>query len=243
MFDNTKITSSDSEFGAVSPLFISSDKFVGFNPKTFEVYHDGEKIPLSELQILKDRKQENFLESSYIFSSSTHKEALSLKLLLAKREEQQKAETQNLINSIIEFALYKDLEMVFVTTTLHANLHKPKNLSDIKRGHEAIKKFYNEVRKDKLFREPTPELMQKLGVSKPWKYISTKDELLFIRMKEFHKDWTLHDHTILFVPHALVLDVMALLYRKRERFKKTIGRIEIVLSSALKKEVLDASKI
>lgn len=225
-----------------SPLFSSSNKFVGFHPSRFQVLYKDIKLSLSELQKIKDKKSEIFLNNSYIFDNKDGSKIASLKEISEKKQIQQRAETQNLINSVMELSSHRELTMVFVTLTLHPSFHSPKDIRDIKKGHLEIRRYYNEVRKDKLFREPTKKLMEKLQIPTPWVWINPKTDYLYIRMKEFHKDWTLHDHTVFFIPRYAIQAFISLLYRKKS-LMRSIGRIEIVLSDSLKKEVLNASEV
>jgi len=81
--------------------------------------------------------------------------------------------------------------------------------------------------------------MKTLGISVPWTYIDSHTEFIYIRMKEFHKNWTLHDHTIFFIPARSVIEFLALLLRKKQRFAG-IGRIEAILSDTMARKVLHA---
>jgi len=78
---------------AFTPLFSSSNKFVGFSPKTFKVPYGEAFIPLSDYREIKDKKNEAFLKESFVFDSKTHKESINLFTLFEQKSLQLKAET------------------------------------------------------------------------------------------------------------------------------------------------------
>lgn len=223
-----------------SPLLSSTDKTVGgFHPDTFMLEYKNNLLPLTAIREKKDREAKLFRLETHVYSKITGERLIDLDKLHEKLKKKGAAERNNIINSIIEMAEKQKLDLCFVTITLDKPFHGPTTLDDVMAGNKMLQLFQTNLRKDMLFREPTAKLKKARNQSQSWSYIP-KDKFHFISMKEFHKDWALHNHIAYFLPKERMLDFIDVLVRKHARQNMTrliIGRMEIAVPEEYKSEV------
>lgn len=195
-----------------------------------ELLNETANIYANRLQ--KDFKTLEYIEN-HIAIRRDDKFQIPLSEIFLKQSEDKEAETYNRVNSFLKYMEHRDLELVFLTTTLKSSFHKPNSLEEIKEGYEVLKEFNKSVRDDNLFKEPTPARMKKYRAVTEWSYILPSD-FHFMKMTEFHKDMTVHQHQSIFLPAQNMLDFIKLISRK----KKMIGRTDVVLSRDFKNEIL-----
>ncbi|MDK2061816.1 replication endonuclease [Aliarcobacter butzleri] len=194
-----KICSSyEQNFSSLSPLTTYK--------KVVDKRHKNKIYGLSESDYLevqeKIRKQNCFLEYNYIYDkiSSSHISLKDLVISANHNPDRYYALIQNRINTLTNEAKGNGLEAIFITLTLPSEFHKMKmdkqtntliknpKYNDIS-PKEAVKyltKMYSRLRHDRSLKE------------------LTKDERIYFRVNEPHKDGTPHTHILLFIPKSNV---------------------------------------
>lgn len=151
------------------------------------------------------RLQSNFLDFSYITNNQTG-QSFSLKdCIVSSNHNPQRyyGEIQNRINTLEREALNASLTPVFLTMTLPSEFHE-------------MKQSNGKLVKNPKFNGTTPKEAVKI-LTKQWGKLRhdrslkelTKNQRMYYRVNEPHKDGTPHTHILLFIP------------------KENIGRVEI----------------
>ena len=150
----------------------------------------------------KIRKQNSFLEYNYIYDkiSSSHIPLKDLIISANHNPNRYYALIQNRINTLINEANENGLDAIFMTLTLPSEFHKIKMDKQTKAFIENPK--YNYVTPKEAVKHLT-KMFAKLRHDRSLKELS-KDERIYFRVNEPHKNGTPHTHILLFVPKSNV---------------------------------------
>lgn len=148
------------------------------------------------------RKQNSFLEYNYIYDkiSSSHISLKDLVISANHNSDRYYALIQNRINTLTNEAKEKNLYPIFMTLTLPSEFHKMKM---DKQTNTLIKNpKYNDITPKEAVKHLT-KMFSKLRHDRSLKELS-KDERIYFRVNEPHKNGTPHTHILLFVPKSNV---------------------------------------
>lgn len=150
----------------------------------------------------KIRKQNCFLEYNYIYDkiSSSHIPLKNLVISANHNPNRYYALIQNRINTLINEAKEKNLFPIFMTLTLSSEFHKMKMDKQTKALIENPK--YNYVTPKEAVKHLT-KMFSRLRHDRSLKELS-KDERIYFRVNEPHKNGTPHTHILLFVPKSSI---------------------------------------
>ncbi|QFR49863.1 replication endonuclease [Sulfurimonas lithotrophica] len=161
---------------------------------------------------LKIRKQENFLKYSYVKNNSTGQAIPLQDCIISSNHNTSRyyAEIQNRIDTLQREAEQGNLTPVFLTITLPSEFHKMKQ---DKKTKQLIKNpKYNNIEPKEAVKVIT-KMWAKLRHDRSLKELS-KNERMYYRVNEPHKDGTPHAHFLLFIPKD-----------KIERVEKSFNRL------------------
>lgn len=187
---------------AVSEQTFSSSSSLTTYKKVVDKRHKNKIYGLSESDYLevkeKIRKQNCFLEYNYIYDkiSSSHIPLKDLVISANHNPNRYYALIQNRINTLTNEAKENGLEPIFMTLTLPSEFHKMKMDKQTKALIENPK--YNYVTPKEAIKHLT-KMFSRLRHDRSLKELS-KDERIYFRVNEPHKNGTPHTHILLFVP-------------------------------------------
>lgn len=179
----------------------------------------------SNLNAVRDKiaKQSDFLTYSYIKDNST-KQKFSLKDCIISSNHSPKryhGEIQNRINTLDKEAKKAGLTPVFLTLTLPSEFHSMKHN---KAGFLVPNQKYNGLSPKESVKVLT-KMFAKLRHDRSLKELS-KEQRMYYRVNEPHKDGTPHTHILLFIPSNRINRVEnafnRLFNRKGNKFEKNI---------------------
>lgn len=176
---------------STEPLSLTTYKKVVDKFRTYGLYSN-------DLAVVREKikKQNDFLEFSYITNDQTG-QSFSLKdCIVSSNHNPQRyyGEIQNRINTLEREALNAGLTPVFLTMTLPSEFHEMKQISGKlvfnpkfngttpKESVKILTKHWGRLRQDRSLKE------------------LTKDQRMYYRVNEPHKDGTPHTHILLFIP-------------------------------------------
>ncbi|MCX6074930.1 MAG: replication endonuclease [Campylobacterales bacterium] len=209
---------SSEEFGS---LPLTTYKKVVDNCKTYGLYSSDLEIVRAKLQ-----KQNDFLQFSYISNDQTG-QVFSLKdCIVSSNHNPQRyyGEIQNRINTLEREALNAGLTPVFLTMTLPSEYHEMKQISG---KLEYNPKFNKSSPKDNV--KILTKLWAKLRQDRSLKEL-TKDQRMYYRVNEPHKDGTPHTHILLFIPKDQI-----------DRVETAFKRLFIPVGNKFEKNIKSAS--
>ena len=151
---------------------------------------------------IKLERQMKFLARSYIYDKlSNNKIPLSTITFSANiNPNRYYSEIQNRINTLVTEATNKNLKPIFMTLTLPSQYHKMKYNKKTKKLIPNVK--YNNTTPKQSVKELT-KMFAKLRHDRSLKEL-TKNERIYYRVNEPHKDGTPHTHILLYVPKESV---------------------------------------
>jgi len=148
----------------------------------------------------KIKKQNDFLENTYYQDniSGTIKQLKDFVVTANHNPSRYYALVQNRVNSIMKIANERNLSPVFMTITLPSKYHQMKqnkngnlvpnpkydNITTPKEANKILTEKFKQLRNDRSFRKDNVD----------------KNDRIYIRVNEPHKDGTPHSHILLFVP-------------------------------------------
>lgn len=200
-------------------------KVVDIKPK---VKYYGLKINDFENVQLKHKKQKTFLNSTFIYDkiSSNYIPLSNITISANHNSNRYYSEIQNRINTLVHSAETKNLTPVFMTITLPSEYHKMKVC---KKTKKLIKNpLYNNTSPRESVKELT-RMFSKLRHDRSLKEL-TKDERIYYRVNEPHKDGTPHTHILLYIPKEKV-----------ERVVKAFNRLFFQKSNKIETNIRNAS--
>ncbi|MFW0695737.1 replication endonuclease [Aliarcobacter butzleri] len=150
----------------------------------------------------KIKKQNCFLEYNYIYDkiSSSHIPLKDLVISANHNPNRYHALIQNRINTLTNEAKENNLFPIFMTLTLPSEFHKMKIDKKTKTLIQNPK--YNHVTPKEAVKHLT-KMFSRLRHDRSLKEL-TKDERIYFRVNEPHKDGTPHTHILLFIPKSNV---------------------------------------
>ncbi|MDO9303852.1 MAG: replication endonuclease [Sulfuricurvum sp.] len=175
----------------VGDLPLTTYKKVVDKVRTYGLYPNDLVVVREKLRL-----QDNFLKFSYITNDHTG-QSFSLKdCIVSSNHNPQRyyGEIQNRINTLEREALNAGLTPVFLTMTLPSEYHEMKQING---KLEYNPKFNNSSPKDNV--KILTKLWAKLRQDRSLKEL-TKDQRMYYRVNEPHKDGTPHTHILLFIP-------------------------------------------
>ncbi|MDD2698818.1 MAG: replication endonuclease [Arcobacteraceae bacterium] len=172
-----------------------------FKPK----YYGLNMFEYNEVQI-KLEKQKHFLDNSYIYDKlSNNKIPLSTVTISSNiNPKRYYSEIQNRINTLIDEAKSKNLIPIFLTLTLPSSYHQMK--TDKKTNQLTPNNKYNNLPPNVAIKELT-KMFARLRHDRSLKELS-KENRIYYRVNEPHKDGTPHTHILLYVPKESVTRVV-----------------------------------
>ena len=185
--------------------FSSLSSFTTYK-KVVDISNKNKIYGLSESDYLevqeKIRKQNCFLEYNYIYDkiSSSHIPLKDLIISANHNPNRYYALIQNRINTLTNEAKGNGLEAIFMTLTLPSEFHKMKMDKQTKTLIENPK--YNYVTPKEAVKHLT-KMFARLRHDRSLKELS-KNERIYFRVNEPHKNGTPHTHILLFVPKSNV---------------------------------------
>ncbi len=166
-----------------------------------------------DLSVVKEklRIQKGFLTSSFLYDriNKTHIPLADIVISVYHSPERYYAEIQNRVNTLEAIAKQRDLKPIFMTLTLPSEFHKNKIL---KNGKQVENLKYNGASPKESVKILT-KMFAKLRQDRSLKELS-KEERIYFRVNEPHKDGTPHTHILMFVPSDRI-----------ERVKKAYERL------------------
>jgi len=155
---------------------------------------------------MKLERQMHFLARSYIYDKlSNNKIPLSTITFSANiNPNRYYSEIQNRINTLVNEAKSKNLQPIFMTLTLPSQYHQMKYNKKTKKLIPNPK--YNNTPPKQSVKELT-KMFAKLRHDRSLKEL-TKDERIYYRVNEPHKDGTPHTHILLYIPKESVARVV-----------------------------------
>ena len=183
--------------------------------KRHQIVHYGlSSADLEEVE-QKLKRQKQFLEFSYLYDR-INQNAIPLSDLLISANhspERYYSEIQNRVNTLTTIAKQRELKPLFMTLTLPSEFHKykePKH-QQIKKELIPNPKYNGTPAKDAV--KILTKMFAKLRHDRSLKELS-KEQRIYFRVNEPHKDGTPHTHILMFVPVDRV-----------ERIKKAFKRL------------------
>lgn len=143
------------------------------------------------------KKQKSFLDFSYLYDRINHTRIPLADLIISANHSPQRyySEIQNRVNTLQKIAKQRGLKPLFMTLTLPSEYHickvtkknklipNPKyNGTSAKEAVKALTKMFARLRQDRALKE------------------LSKDNRIYFRVNEPHKDGTPHTHILMFVP-------------------------------------------
>ena len=157
------------------------------------------------------RNQKSFLNSSFLHDriNKTLIPLADLVISVYHSPERYYAEIQNRVNTLEAIAKKRDLKPIFMTLTLPSEFHKFKTT---KSGKQIKNPIYNGINPKESVKVLT-KMYAKLRQDRSLKELS-KEERIYFRVNEPHKDGTPHTHILMFIPNNRI-----------ERVKKAYERL------------------
>ena len=148
------------------------------------------------------KRQNSFLEYNYIYDkiSNTRIPLKDLVISANHNPTRYHALIQNRINTLTNEAKEKNLFPIFMTLTLPSEFHKMK--MDKKTNTLVKNSKYNFIQPKEAVKHLT-KMFSKLRHDRSLKEL-TKDERIYFRVNEPHKNGTPHTHILLFIPKSSV---------------------------------------
>jgi hypothetical protein len=168
------------------------------------IFYGLNQYEYNEVQI-KLEKQKHFLDKSYIYDKlSNNKIPLSTITFSANiNPKRYYSEIQNRINTLVVEATNKNLIPLFITLTLPSKYHKMKTSRVSKQLIQNQK--YNNTPPREAIKQLT-KMFAKLRHDRSLKELS-KEQRIYYRVNEPHKDGTPHTHILLYIPNSSAIRV------------------------------------
>jgi hypothetical protein len=157
------------------------------------------------------KEQKNFLEFSFLYDRINRNRIPLSDLIISANHSPQRyySEIQNRVNTLEKIAKQRGLKPLFMTLTLPSEYHMRKTT---KKGLLVPNPKHNGITPKEAVKALT-KMFAKLRQDRGLKELS-KEQRIYFRVNEPHKDGTPHTHILMFVPVDRV-----------ERVKKAFGRL------------------
>jgi len=172
-------------------------------------YYGLNQIDYNKVQ-KKLKQQRDFLQYSYLYDR-INKNSIPLKdLVISPNHSPNRyySEIQNRINTLTKVAKQKGLKPLFMTLTLPSEYHQYKTT---KQGKLISNPKYNGTSPKDAVIELT-KMFSRLRHDRSLKELS-KDQRIYFRVNEPHKDGTPHTHILLFIPQERIERIKKAFYR------------------------------
>jgi hypothetical protein len=180
-----------------------------------KIIHYGLSSADLEAVNLKLKRQKQFLEFSFLYDRINQTKIPLTDILISANHSPQRyySEIQNRVNTLTTIAKQRELKPLFMTLTLPSEYHKYKTLQRQGINTKLIPNpKYNGTTPKEAVKLLT-KMFARLRQDRALKELS-KDERIYFRVNEPHKDGTPHTHILIFVPASRV-----------ERVKKAFKRL------------------
>jgi len=200
-YENEVFGCDSSQTHTSSNVSLTTYKTVVDNIQKTHKYYGLNKNNLKEVKE-KIKKQRNYLEYTCIHDkiSNVYIPLKNIVMSANHNSDRYYAEIQNRINTLIKEANNNHLIPIFMTLTLPSEYHKMKTDKSTKKL--ISNKKYNHVPPKEAIKQLT-RMWSRLRHDRSLKEL-TKDERIFYRVNEPHKDGTPHTHILLYVPSNTV---------------------------------------
>lgn len=157
------------------------------------------------------KEQKNFLEFSFLYDRINQTRIPLSDLIISANYSPQRyySEIQNRVNTLQKIAKQRGLKPIFMTLTLPSEYHRYKTT---KKGNLIANPKYNNTTPKEAVKILT-KMFAKLRQDRALKELS-KEQRIYFRVNEPHKDGTPHTHILMYVPSDRV-----------ERVKKAFARL------------------
>jgi len=158
---------------------------------------------LTEVDLLQEqyrmKRQKEFLEKAYIQDKITgNKIALNSLVVSANHNANRYyGEIQNRVNTLTNLAKERNLEAIFMTITLPSEYHAKKQKSPTDKELVDNPKYNGATAKESS--KVLTKMFARLRQDRSMKSL-TKEQRVYFRVSEPHKDGTPHTHILMFVP-------------------------------------------
>lgn len=155
-----------------------------------------------DLTTEKFHKQKQFLDFSFIYDRISHNKIPLSDIYISANHSPNRyyAEIQNRVNTLTSLAKERDLKPLFMTITLPSQYHEYKTLqrAGIKNKLIPNQKYNGTTPKDAV--KVLTKMFSKLRHDRALKDGLSKENRIYFRVNEPHKDGTPHTHILMFVP-------------------------------------------
>ena len=143
------------------------------------------------------KEQKNFLEFSFLYDRINQTRIPLSDLIISANHSPQRyySEIQNRVNTLEKIAKQRDLKPLFMTLTLPSQYHQCKTT---KKGKLIPNPKYNGTAPKEAVKALT-KMFARLRQDRALKELS-KEQRIYFRVNEPHKDGTPHTHILMFVP-------------------------------------------
>lgn len=150
-----------------------------------------------EIVTKKLKSQSDFLKFNFLYDRINKNNIPLSNIVISANHSPNRyyGEVQNRVNTLIQVALDKSLKPIFMTITLPSKFHKMKTGKD---GHLIPNPQYDGMTAKNSVKELT-KMYTRLRHDRALKEL-TKEQRIYFRINEPHKDGTPHTHILLFVP-------------------------------------------
>jgi len=222
-FGSARLSEREAESCAVGTLtnykrVVDIDEVQDFH----QVFHEPQKIDhygLSKCDLAtvteKLKKQKQFLEFSFIYDRINQNKIPLADIMISANHSPHRyySELQNRVNTLTTIAKQRDLKPLFMTLTLPSEYHQYKilNRAKIKDKLVANPKYNGTTPKEAV--KVLTKMFAKLRHDRALKDGLSKENRIYFRVNEPHKDGTPHTHILMFVPADRVQRVKKAFYR------------------------------
>lgn len=176
-----------------------------------KIVHYG--LSLRDINLVKQKlqRQKGFLDFTYLYDriNQNHIPLSDLIISVYHSPERYYAQTQNRVNTLEQLAKQRGLKPIFMTLTLPSEYHEFKST---KQGKLVSNKKYNGMAPKESVKVLT-KMFARLRQDRALKDLK-KENRIYFRVNEPHKDGTPHTHILMFVPEDRI-----------ERVKKAYERL------------------
>jgi len=216
-FGSLRLSKRETESCAVGTLTnykrdVDINEYEAFKERHKIVHYGLSKYDLESVA-QKLKKQKQFLEFSFLYDRINQTKISLSDIFISANHSPNRyyAEIQNRINTLSELAKKRGLKALFMTMTLPGEYHPYTD------NNTRINPEYNGVNAKEAVKELT-KMFAKLRHDRSLKDGLTKENRIYFRVNEPHKDGTPHTHILMFVPAERVS-------RIKKAFKRLFNRV------------------
>jgi hypothetical protein len=193
---------------------VDKDEVQEFQERHKIVHYGLSKYDLETTQE-KLKKQKHFLEYSFLYDRINQTRIPLADIMISANHSPNRyySEIQNRVNTLTTLAKQRELKPLFMTITLPSEYHKFKTLHrrGVKDKLVANSKYNSTTPKDAV--KELTKMFARLRQDRSLKDGLFKENRIYFRVNEPHKDGTPHTHILMFVPEDRVERVKKAFYR------------------------------